>query len=68
MATIVALAVLILVAFLLISKKALHHSSQSKSAPTPPAATSPVKTVKPAATAGGVPGGVPVSNRNPFQG
>jgi hypothetical protein len=67
-ATIVALAVLILLAVLFISKKVLHHGSQSNSAPPPPAVTSPVKSIKAAAPHNAVPGGVPISNRNPFQG
>jgi hypothetical protein len=67
-ATIAALAVLILLALLFVSKKVLHHSSQSNSAPPPPAATSPIKSTKPAVSHGAIPGGVPISNRNPFQG
>jgi hypothetical protein len=67
-ATIAALAALILVALLFISKKVLHHSSQSDSTPPPPAATSPVKSIKPPITHSAVPGGVPISSRDPFQG
>jgi len=66
-ATMVALAVLILLAVLFISKKVLHHGSESNSTPPPPAATSPAKSIK-APTHSAVPGGVPISSRDPFQG
>jgi hypothetical protein len=67
-ATIVGLAVLILLALLLVWKKELHHhSSGSAHVNTPAASARPSSSMKkaPAAT---IPGGIPVSSRNPFQG
>jgi hypothetical protein len=67
-ATIAALAVLILLALLFISKKVLHHNSSGSSNINIPAASAPaVPSVKKAPVTT-VPGGVPVSSRNPFQG
>jgi hypothetical protein len=70
-ATMAGIAVLILLALIVVWKKELHHqSSGSATAHTPVAAAPaapPLKSVKKAPTTI-VPGGVPVSSRNPFQG
>lgn len=71
-ATFVAIAALLVVAVFVIWTKELHHSSPA-AAPQTPALTVPAHTAvqtaghtpKPATT---VPGGLPISSRNPFQG
>jgi hypothetical protein len=74
-ATIAALAVLLLVALFVIWKKELHHQSSGSANVNTPAASAPAalpvgkapRSVT-RAPATPVPGGVPVSSRNPFQG
>ncbi len=66
--TMAVLAGLILVALVMVWKKELHHSGPGGAASTPPAATSTVPRARPASKPGAAPGGVPVSNRSPFQG
>lgn len=67
----VMLAILIVVAGYVIWTKELHKSSSSSPASSPPAATTPapvtaVPATKPVPTT--IPGGLPISNRNPFGG
>jgi hypothetical protein len=69
------LVALIAVAAFVIWKKELHHSSPAAAPPTPArtvpahtAAHTAVRTAKPAAPATTVPGGLPISSRNPFKG
>jgi hypothetical protein len=68
----VLLAVLIVVAGYVIWTKELHKSSSSSPATSPPAATTPAPATAKAATtpsvATTVPGGLPISSRNPFGG
>lgn len=67
--TFVLLAVLIVVAGYVIWTKELHKKSSSPPSSSPPAATTPAPVTattvaKPAPTT--IPGGLPISNRNPF--
>lgn len=68
--TIVLLGVLILVAGYVLWTKELHHSSAATTTP-PPAAhpiTSASKSQAKTSTSTTIPGGIPISSRNPFQG
>jgi hypothetical protein len=60
-------ALIVFAAFFIWTKELHHHSSGSASSTTPAASvpTAPSMKTAPATT---VPGGIPVSNRNPFQG
>lgn len=71
-ATIALLAIVILAAGYLVWSKELHHSSSSGSPPSPAAASANSATTKttshpkPGATPTTIPGGIPISTRNPF--
>jgi hypothetical protein len=66
-ATLILLLVLVAAAAYVIWTKELHHSAATNSAPKQPPAVVSTKThsVRPSATT--IPGGVPVSGRDPFQ-
>lgn len=68
-ATMALLAVLLLVAGYVIYTKELHHSSAA-TAPGPAPVSKPVTpapVAKQPSTATTIPGGIPISSRNPFQ-
>lgn len=68
--TLLLLTVLVLVAGYVIYTKELHHSSPSTGTGHPAAATAPVQAVPRAAPSVSttIPGGIPVSSRDPFSG
>jgi hypothetical protein len=62
---VVVLGVLIVIAGYFLWTKELHKSSSNGPSSTPTTVTAPVK-VPPKAPTTTVPGGIPISNRNPF--
>lgn len=70
-ATVILLAVLVVVAGWVLWTKELHHSPASSAPPATPAAAAPAHAAaapKTAPVATTIPGGLPESNRNPFGG
>lgn len=71
-ATIALLAVLILASGYMVWSKELHHSAANTSAPAPAAApvtratTKSPAPIQPAKVSTTIPGGIPISTRNPF--
>lgn len=69
-ATITLLAVLTLVAVYVLYTKELHHGSAGTTTPVPATVSRPVQpssSAKQQSTATTIPGGIPISSRNPFQ-